>query len=204
MLCAAKPSRTYWQPCTSKLVVLLDTRELFSSCRVPPVDRLLFPRGRGTGAGSRRRLPSRSRHLCPDQDESTLGDALGKPGLRQLAVNNAAGPRRDQAALTISPTRDVEMAAIWIACHPTELRRLPWIDHLYYAITDTISSVRRAVDRLPELAYKGTCDYTEWDGTLQRTCGADLYAERGEDRLYCPKCKTAHDVRLLDRKSSPA
>lgn len=138
-------------------------------------------------------------HLYPDQDDTLLGGAYGTPGLRQLTVNNAAGPRRDQTALTLNPTRDVEMAAIWIACHPNELRRLPWIDHLYYAITDTISSVRRAVDRLPELAYKGTCTYTEWDGTLQRVCGADLYAERGEDRLYCPKCKTPHDTRQLDR-----
>lgn len=75
---------------------------------------------------------------------------------------------------------------------------------LYYAITDCSASVRRAVDRLPELAYRGPCEYTETNQNGDtRTCGTDFYVERGEDYVRCPRCNAMYAARHpLDKCST--
>ncbi|MCA1004778.1 hypothetical protein LCL87_03540 [Rhodococcus hoagii] len=58
-----------------------------------------------------------------------------------------------------------------------------------------------AVDRLPELAYKGPCPALVDDAREHavRHCGADLYAEKGQDWVKCRRCGSNHDVREINR-----
>ncbi|MFC7447899.1 hypothetical protein [Rhodococcus daqingensis] len=128
-----------------------------------------------------------------------LGDALAGRGLRQL-VHNIRSRRLDRAALSTEAAHGVELAAVWLADYSGDMRSVPSAGVMYDEVTDALAYARRAVDRMPELAYKGPCPYT-WEGESGEVmkCGADLYAERGGDWARCRWCGTQHDIRHLDR-----
>ncbi|NKS62385.1 hypothetical protein GS493_05795 [Rhodococcus hoagii] len=130
-----------------------------------------------------------------------LIDILDAPGLRVLTANQRGGRRSDPASLTVDGLHDFEVAAVWMAHDAQALRRHPAIDELHDEITDVVASVRMAVDRLPELAYKGACPAVvdEARERIVRTCGADLYAEKGQDWVKCRRCGSNHDVREINR-----
>ncbi|WP_395705132.1 hypothetical protein [Rhodococcus ruber] len=123
-------------------------------------------------------------------------------GLEQLVLNNRAGHshRHDPAELIVHPIRDVELAAVWLAHQPRALRGVPTVVDMHDEVTDAVADVRRAVDHLPVRVYKGTCPYrwTDWDGEIH-VCGADLYVEKGEDWIRCPRCGVMHEIRHLER-----
>ncbi|KXF56158.1 hypothetical protein AXA44_02690 [Rhodococcus sp. SC4] len=129
-----------------------------------------------------------------------LDAALASRGLRQLVHNNRTGKRRDPALLSTETALDAELAAIWLVHHPDQIRRHPAVEELHDGITDAIANARKAVDRLPDLIYKGPCPHVLYDEERQPfTCSADLYAERGEEYVSCPHCWTHHRVSDLDR-----
>lgn len=126
--------------------------------------------------------------------------ALDSPGLRQMTLNCKTGRRRDASELSTQPTSITELCAVWLACHPHELRRHPAIAEMFDSLTDVIAIVNKAIDQLPELFYKGTCKYTEFDQGREKRCNADLYAEKDEDWVRCPRCKASYPVSQLDRE----
>ncbi|WP_155290397.1 hypothetical protein [Rhodococcoides fascians] len=126
--------------------------------------------------------------------------ALDAPGLIQLTLNNKTGPRVDTTALSMQPTLYVEQCAIWLACHPVELRRMPAVDEMYDSLTDVIALVNKAIDQLPELKYKGRCGYVQYDQGRESQCNTDLYAESGEEWVRCPRCNASYPVTQLDRE----
>lgn len=125
---------------------------------------------------------------------------LDAPGLRALTANQRGGPRSDPASLTVDGLLDFEVAAVWMAHDAQALRRHPAVDELHAEITDVVAHVRMAVDRLPELSYKGPCPglWGDISGVLYQ-CGADLYAEKGQDWVKCRRCGSNHDVREINR-----
>ncbi|MGV8874847.1 MAG: hypothetical protein ACOH2Q_20120 [Rhodococcus sp. (in: high G+C Gram-positive bacteria)] len=125
--------------------------------------------------------------------------ALGTPGLRELTLNCMVGRRRDAAALSMRPVGLLEQTAVWLACHPHELRTHPAIDEMFDSLSDVVAIVNKAIDQLPELRYKGVCQYVEYDQGRERRCKADLYAEKGEEWVQCPRCKASYAVAKLDR-----
>ncbi|WP_285189930.1 hypothetical protein [Rhodococcus sp. MEB041] len=145
--------------------------------------------------------------LIADHAKIDLEEILGSAGLHQLAVNLRGGridpelpPRTDPTLLTTEAVLDVEEAAVWLAHNPRLLTAYPDAAALFDEVTDVIAMARIAIDRLPELSYKGTCDYTAWTGGTETTCGADLYVERGDDFARCGKCGAHYDVRELNRQ----
>lgn len=101
------------------------------------------------------------------------------------------------ATITITPA---ERAAIWLAHHGRWIRATPEPILLFDAISDALALARLAVDRLPELIYKGECGHLPHDAPDEFACTADLYAERGEDYVRCYRCGTQYDVRELNRR----
>ncbi|OZE39089.1 hypothetical protein CH278_02050 [Rhodococcus sp. 05-2254-5] len=132
--------------------------------------------------------------------EWLVGDAMDRPGLIQLVQNNRSGPRRDPAAFSDDPTYWVEQAAIWMVVHGATLRALPAVGEMHDDITSALARVRRVIDALPPLAYKGPCGYTWTQDGKSFECTADLYVERGEDWVRCRRCSSMYDVRQLDRR----
>lgn len=128
-----------------------------------------------------------------------LEAALDSRGLRQLVHNHRAG-RRDPAAVSAEGAYDVELVAVWLACCAGDLRAIPDAGTMHDEITDALASVRRTVDRRPELAYRGQCSaiVPNEDGASGQ-CGADLYAEDGDGYLTCRACGASHEVRTLVR-----
>lgn len=123
------------------------------------------------------------------------------PGLRVITGYARGGRLGDNATVSTEAFLAIELAAIWMAHHPNDLRHHPAADELFDDITDAVADARRAVDRLPDLSYKGPCAYTTTDNRGEiRTCGRDLYIERGEDFARCPACGAHYDVRQLDRQ----
>ncbi|WP_144419562.1 hypothetical protein [Rhodococcus sp. ARP2] len=130
--------------------------------------------------------------------EKDLYGALSGIGLRQLVHNNRQR-RRDPASLSVEGALDVELAALWLADCAGYLAWLPAIAEMHDAITDVIAHCRRVIDRQPQLTYKGPCPQVCYDEERQPfTCSADLYVERGEDYVSCPRCWTHHRVRELE------
>ncbi len=122
-------------------------------------------------------------------------------GLTQLVLNNRAGRsyRYDPAELVMHPVRPVELAAVWLAHQPRAIRAVPTVAGMHDDVTDVVEHVRKLVDRLPERVLKGPCPYVGYDPLGGRiTCGAKLYAERGEEWIRCPKCGSQHEVRQLE------
>ncbi|OZC80572.1 hypothetical protein CH274_15490 [Rhodococcus sp. 06-418-5] len=125
--------------------------------------------------------------------------AIERPGLLQMTLNCKTGRRHDQSTLSTQPTRLFEEFAVWLACHPHDLRMHPAIDEMFDSLSDVIAIVNKAIDQLPELRYKGVCQYVEYDQGRERRCNADLYAEKGEEWVQCPRCRASYAVAKLDR-----
>jgi len=125
--------------------------------------------------------------------------ALDSPGLRQL-VHNHRVRKFDRAALSTEPAHAAELAAIWLAGYAGNLRALPDAGVMHDEITDAIAYARRAIDRQPELTYRGQCTTRVADeyGVFS-ACGADLFVEKGEAWVTCPSCAWSHDVRDIER-----
>lgn len=105
----------------------------------------------------------------------------------------------DGAAFVDATVTSAEIAAIWLAAHHQWLRESPGLAEAFDALTNRIADARRAIDKLPERAYKGTCEFSTEQHGVMRQCGADLYAEKGDAWVKCPKCNSAHEVSKLER-----
>ncbi|MDV8066404.1 hypothetical protein R4P64_07800 [Rhodococcus sp. IEGM 1366] len=115
------------------------------------------------------------------------------------AVHARRHRKHDPAWLSTETAVDAELAAIWLADHAGYLAWLPAIAEMHDSITSAIARCRKEIDRLPELSYKGPCPHVSFDEERQPfTCSADLYVERGEDYVSCPRCWTHHRVRDLE------
>lgn len=129
-----------------------------------------------------------------------LDAALGSRGLRDMVHRHRHNRRPDPASLSQDGALDAELAAIWLSLYANDLRRHPAVAELFDGIEDAIARCRKTIDRLPELSYKGPCPHVSYDEERQPfTCSADLYVERGEDYVSCPRCWTHHRVRDLER-----
>lgn len=127
-----------------------------------------------------------------------LDVALDSTGLRQL-VHNRRTVRLDRAALSTEGAYDVELAAVWLACCGGDLRTVPDAGVMHDEITDALASARRAVDRRPELLYRGRCGARVADEHgVWTTCDADLYVEKGEAYVTCPACSAPHDIQGIE------
>lgn len=128
-----------------------------------------------------------------------LDAALDSRGLRDIVHRHRHSRRPDPASLSQDGALDAELAAIWLSLNANDLRRHPAVAELFDGIEDAIAGCRKAIDRLPELSYKGPCPHVTYDEERQPgKCAADLYVERGEDYLSCPRCWTHHRVRDLE------
>lgn len=125
--------------------------------------------------------------------------AFDSPGLRQL-VHNRRGRKLDRAALSTETAHTAELAAVWLADYAGDLRAVPDAGAMYDEITDAIAYARRAIDRQPELSYRGQCTIQVADeyGVFS-ACGRDLFVEKGEAWVTCPSCAWSHDVRDIER-----
>lgn len=124
-----------------------------------------------------------ARALCEDHHVS-----LATPVVAAAVRRARDGHRPDPAALAAVAPTSAEIAALWLAAHPHWIRRLPDPVEARNDIVDAITRARRAMDRMPELRYRGPC----------RVCAADLYAEAAATTIVCTSCDTsfnATDVR---------
>ena len=134
--------------------------------------------------------------------DGELDAALNSRGLRDMVHRHRHSRRPDPASLSQDGALDAELAAIWLSLYAQDLRRHPAVSELFDGIEDAIARCRKAIDRLPELSYKGPCPHVSYDEERQPfTCSADLYVERGEDYVSCPRCWTHHRVRDLDKSA---
>ena len=128
-----------------------------------------------------------------------LHAALDSPGLRQLVHNTRRGPL-DRAAISTEGAYDAELAAVWLASCGGDLRAIPDAGVMHDEITDALASVRRAIDRRPELSYRGQCSaIVRHDDGTSGLCDADLYVEGDESYVTCRGCGAQHEVRILVR-----
>lgn len=129
-----------------------------------------------------------------------LNAAIDSRGLRDMVHRHRHSRRPDPASLSQDGALAAELAAIWLSLYPNDLRRHPAITEIFDSIDDAIARCHRAIGSMPELAYKGLCLHVSYDDEgMPVACGADLYAERGEDYVSCPRCWTHHRVRDLER-----
>ncbi|MFE7747066.1 hypothetical protein [Nocardia sp. NPDC057455] len=143
------------------------------------------------------------------------------PGLIQLALNARHDPRRGGReettalvtahhvrhvrrhpdALADTPATGAELCAIWLACHPHELRTHPRAGDIAADIGAAVDGLRRVVDRPPDRRYLGPCP-TALDGVddegRPRVCGYELRVEPGKAWVKCARCKQQHDVALIE------
>lgn len=141
---------------------------------------------------------------------------IGERALQQLAVNGRAQPAdhtavpvrtpdgkfarvavRHPDALT-SPATALEQAAVWMACHPHQLRAHEAAGEMLRDITGALGDLRRIVDRPAELRYLGPCP-----GELRAgvPCEFGLRAEPGETWVRCGRCNHQHSVADLQAKA---
>lgn len=116
------------------------------------------------------------------------------PGLAQLVLNNRAATRAtgiDRVRLESTPATPMEMAALWCACHPKDLRTHPDAAIMYRRIGSAVRRIEAAID--PERRrYLGPCP-TEV-GDAGRTCGARLLAAPDRTTVRCTRCHTSYVV----------
>lgn len=138
--------------------------------------------------------------LLADTTAHDFDPATPPAGLTQLVHNNRTGHthRHDPTALNHHPVLDVELHAIWLAHHITDIRRHPHAVTMHLDITDTTDTIRTLVDRPTERTFRGHCPTPTED---DQTCGAELRVERGEQWVRCPRCHAHHMVRQLDAQA---
>ncbi|WP_405490427.1 hypothetical protein [Nocardia sp. NBC_00511] len=142
---------------------------------------------------------------------------VGARGLAQLAINNRYNPA-DRGTNTIhrspdgkyarlirhapdalaAPATAVEQAAVWMACHPHELRAHEAARDMLTEIAGALEELRKVVDRPLELNYLGPCP-TWLDSGYE--CGFVLRAERGQTSVRCGRCREQFDVSELQAKA---
>lgn len=125
---------------------------------------------------------------------------VGAPGLIVL-VHNGRGPRRDRAAIPLTPASPLEQAAIWLACHPHELRRHEAAHDLLVDVTHGVAGLRVAVDRPIELRYLGQCAGHLTDGSV---CGSELRAALDASWVRCRRCRMQWEIARIEADARAA
>lgn len=144
---------------------------------------------------ARRKLPE-NQHGRETDRTITVVEHRVEMGKRVRTVRVS---RADAAAITDTPVTVLEQAAVWLACHPHELRRLNAAAELAEDIHHTLQRVRYLVDRPREPRPIGPCP----------TCEVEL-REFADDRgnlpvfTKCAACKTQHDVEIVMEKALDA
>ncbi|MGW5920816.1 hypothetical protein ACWFPY_17675 [Nocardia fluminea] len=164
---------------------------------VPRIPVQLMPRdGAPTLRGDRELTALRDAVIDTTQRlAATLGVAGAPvgPGLAQLVLNNRYTTRAGAARVRLesTPATPMEMAALWCAAHPRDLRTHPDAAIMYRRIGSAVHRIEAAID--PERRrYLGPCP-TEI-GDTGRTCGARLLAAPGRTKVRCTRCHTGHVV----------
>ncbi|OZF05232.1 hypothetical protein CH302_01000 [Rhodococcus sp. 15-2388-1-1a] len=103
----------------------------------------------------------------------------------ELVDELRAGRRTDNAAISLIPATQAEIAAVWLSHHPHWLRTLTRPIDTYDHITALLDKARRAIDRMPTLAYRGPC----------AECGANMAAEEEASLVECGRCHSRYDSR---------
>ncbi|PPJ31892.1 hypothetical protein C5E45_32905 [Nocardia nova] len=140
---------------------------------------------------ARRRLPENSTGHEPNRTTAVIEHRLAK-GKRIRTVRTS----RADADMLTEPVTVVEQAAVWLACHPLEVRQLAAAAELADDISQTLNRVRHIVDRPREPRPIGPCP----------DCKVEL-REFADDRgnlptfTKCSACKTMHVVENVMRKS---
>ncbi|MBF5002317.1 hypothetical protein IRT45_34940 [Nocardia sp. BSTN01] len=106
--------------------------------------------------------------------------------------------RRNADALT-SPATAVEQAAIWLACHPLELRRFDTAGDLASDIHQALKQIRATIDRPREPRQIGPCP----------ECGVELLAHPDDDGrlpafVRCRGCDTQQEVDTVMQRALDA
>ncbi|WP_306357434.1 MULTISPECIES: hypothetical protein [unclassified Nocardia] len=156
-------------------------------------------------ANGRRAVP---RHDGMAGGHRSAADRTDSVVVRWTVRDPATGTGRPRARLghrhadaLTEPASALEQAAVWMACHPHELRAHEAAGDMLADITGATTAVRRVVDLPPDLRYLGPCPGILRDGS---TCAAELLAERTVDWVRCRRCRTQHDVRTLERAAASA
>ncbi|WP_146165187.1 MULTISPECIES: hypothetical protein [Nocardia] len=111
---------------------------------------------------------------------------VDKDGNRHYRVS-----RRNADALT-SPATAIEQAAIWLACHPLDLRRFDTAGDLASDIHKALKQIRATIDRPREPRQIGPCP----------DCGVELLAHPDEDGqlpawVRCSECGAQQHVHTV-------
>lgn len=120
-----------------------------------------------------------------------LEDELADRQVRESAAEARADRNPDPAALTGEPVGRYEVAAMWMAGRPKDLRRHPDAARMYAAITETLAEARAVTDEHRPTAYKGPCPQ----------CGTGLYAHPGSPAARCQRCRAEHSTAQLDAEN---
>lgn len=138
-------------------------------------------------------------HRAVMDTAARLAEALGVgerpmgPGIAQLVLNNRAHTRRGQARLDLAPATAMEMAAIWCACHPAELRTHPDAAAIFRRTSNAVLKVHAVIDP-QRRRYLGPCPSGTGPGDGRAICGARLLATPGRSTVKCTRCRTRYVV----------
>ncbi|WP_280301950.1 hypothetical protein [Nocardia neocaledoniensis] len=114
------------------------------------------------------------------------------PGITQLVLNNRAhtrrGPQFDPA-----PATAMEMAAIWCACHPAELRAHPDAAAIFRRTRSAVLRFHAVIDP-QRRRYLGPCPTGTGPGDGRTICGARLLATPGRSTVKCTRCRARYVV----------
>lgn len=139
----------------------------------------------------RRQLPENSTGREPDRTTAVIEHRLVKgERVRMVRVSRA------DAEMLTDPVTVIEQAAVWLACHPRELRGLPAAAELADDIHRALNHIRALVDRPREPRPIGPCP----------ACGVEL-REYVDDRgglpafTKCSACKALHSVDIVMEKA---
>jgi hypothetical protein len=92
------------------------------------------------------------------------------------------------------PADTLPAMAAWLLGQVSWLRHHPDAASCASGVGRVTESLRRAVDRAPELLYAGPCTAdVDHDGST-RQCGHDMYVTPDTPRVRCPACRAAYDV----------
>ncbi|WP_028477931.1 hypothetical protein [Nocardia sp. CNY236] len=139
------------------------------------------------GARSLAVLAANARHAGGSSEVTVI--------VREDRPPNGARVARRTAAHLITPTQEAERLAVWLACHPHELRQLEAADEVYRDITGGTEYLRRVIDRPADRKYLGRCPI-KLDST--EVCDTNLWAEPGSTWVRCPACQQQHQVTRLE------
>lgn len=128
---------------------------------------------------------------------------IGARGLTRLVLNGRGQNPHDRSWLPLITASTLEQAAIWMACHPHELRAHEAAGDMAREISRDLAALRRVIDLPPEMRPLGPCPAQLEDGS---ECGTALYAEKGATYVKCParNCRTQHDVYERERAAAMA